>query len=56
MFLNTSKKTDPKFLLTLFSIFLSNVTFATYSIFNVIFAVVAAYYYLSQKGKFDGLF
>lgn len=56
MLLNTSKKTDPKFLLTLFSIFLSNVTFATYSIFNVIFAVIAAYYYLSQKGKFDGLF
>ncbi len=50
------KKYDPKFLLTVLSIFLSNVTFATYSIFNVIFAVVAAYYYLAQKGKFDGLF
>lgn len=50
------RKYDPKFLLAVFSIFLSNVTLATYSIFNVIFAVVAAYYYLAKKGKFDGLF
>ena len=50
------KKYDTKFLLTLFSIFLSNVTFATYSVFNLIFALTGCYYYLMQRGKFDALF
>lgn len=45
-----------RFLLAVFSIALANVTFATYSIFNVIFAVIAIHYYIKNLGRLDGLF
>ncbi len=47
---------DIRFLLAIFSIALTNVTFATYSIFNVIFALLAAHYYMRSLGRLDGLF
>ena len=47
---------ETKFFLAVFSIALANVTFATYSVFNVIFALVAAHYYFMKLGKLDGLF
>lgn len=45
-----------KFLLLIFSVILSSVTFQTYSIFNVIFAVLASHFYLTKIGKLDNLF
>lgn len=47
---------ETKFFLSIFSIALANVTFATYSIFNLIFALVAANHYFRKLGKLDGLF
>lgn len=45
-----------KFPLAIFSIALANVTFATYSVFNILFAIISAHFYLSRIGKLDSLF
>ncbi|MBA3680762.1 MAG: O-antigen ligase family protein [Bacteroidetes bacterium] len=55
-FYSHSSNPKVKIALAIFSIALSNVTFATYSVFNVIFALLAAHYYLSNIGKLDTLF
>lgn len=45
-----------RFFLAIFSIALANVTFATYGVFNMLFALVAIHYYIKNLGRLDGLF
>lgn len=54
--ISDSQKQKVRFFLALFSVALANVTFATYSVFNVVFALLAANYYFTGLGKFEGLF